>query len=49
VVSAPIDVQRTGKLREDVTRVTQLIANDLEGLIRRAPEQWHVLQPRFTT
>jgi len=47
VVCAPIDVARTGKLREDVARVTQLIANDLEGLIRRAPEQWHVLQPRF--
>jgi KDO2-lipid IV(A) lauroyltransferase len=49
VVTAPIKAERTGKLREDVTRVTQLIANDLEGLIRRAPEQWHVLQPRFAT
>ncbi|MFZ1061882.1 MAG: phosphatidylinositol mannoside acyltransferase [Acidimicrobiales bacterium] len=47
VVTAPIATQRTGRLREDVTRVTQLIAHDLEGLIRRAPEQWHVLQPRF--
>jgi KDO2-lipid IV(A) lauroyltransferase len=49
VVTAPIDATRTGKLREDVARVTQLIAIDLEGLIRRAPEQWHVLQPRFAT
>jgi KDO2-lipid IV(A) lauroyltransferase len=49
VITAPIDATRTGRLRDDVTRVTQLIANDLEGLIRRAPEQWHVLQPRFTT
>lgn len=47
VVTPPIDTSRTGKLREDVTRVTQLVANELEGLIRRAPEQWHVLQPRF--
>ena len=47
VITAPIAAQRTGRLRDDVTRVTQLIANDLEGLIRRAPEQWHVLQPRF--
>ena len=47
VITAPIALERTGRLREDVARVTQLIARDLEGLIRRAPEQWHVLQPRF--
>jgi KDO2-lipid IV(A) lauroyltransferase len=38
-----------GKLREDVQRVTQLVADELEGLIRRAPEQWHVLEPRFAS
>jgi len=47
VVTPPITVERQGRLRADVTRVTQLVANELEGLIRRAPEQWHVLQPRF--
>ncbi len=47
VVTAPIDTSRQGKLREDVRRVTQLVARDLEGLIRRAPEQWHVLERRF--
>jgi KDO2-lipid IV(A) lauroyltransferase len=47
VVSQPIPAQREGRLRQDVTRVTQLVANELEGLIRRAPEQWHVLEPRF--
>ncbi len=47
VITPPIDAVRTGRLREDVTRVTQLIAYELEGLIRRAPEQWHVLQPLF--
>ena len=47
VVTPPITVQREGRLRADVTRVTQLVAVELEGLIRRAPEQWHVLQPRF--
>jgi len=47
VVTAPIDAQRTGRLRDDVARVTQSIAVELEGLIRRAPEQWHVLQPIF--
>jgi KDO2-lipid IV(A) lauroyltransferase len=47
VITPPIDAERTGRLRDDVTRVTQAIAIELEGLIRRAPEQWHVLQPRF--
>ena len=47
VVTAPIPAQREGRLREDVTRVTQAIAAELEDLIRRAPEQWHVLEERF--
>jgi lauroyl/myristoyl acyltransferase len=47
VITPPIAAERSGRLREDVTRVTQAIAVELEGLIRRAPEQWHVLQPRF--
>lgn len=47
VIMPPIDTTRTGKLREDISRVTQAVADDLSSLIRRAPEQWHVLQPRF--
>jgi KDO2-lipid IV(A) lauroyltransferase len=47
VITPPICAEREGRLRDDVTRVTQLVANELEGLIRRAPEQWHVLEPRF--
>ena len=47
VVRPPIPVAREGSLREDVTRITQLIANELEDLIRRAPEQWHLLQPNW--
>jgi KDO2-lipid IV(A) lauroyltransferase len=47
VVTPPIVAEREGRLREDVTRVTQLVAHELEGLIRRAPEQWHVLEERF--
>jgi KDO2-lipid IV(A) lauroyltransferase len=45
VVEEPIDTTRTGSLRTDVARITQVIATRLEGLIRRAPEQWHVFQP----
>lgn len=47
VVNPPIPFERSGKLRSDVSALTQLVASELEGLIRRAPEQWHDLQPRF--
>ena len=38
---------RQGTLREDVARITQALAHELETLIRRAPEQWHLLQPNW--
>ena len=47
VIMAPVPAERTGPLRKDVARVTQLIATDLEQLIRRAPEQWHLFQPNW--
>ncbi len=46
-VQPPLDTARRGSLREDVARVTQDLAHALEGLIRRAPEQWHLLQPNW--
>ena len=47
VVRPPIPVERTGKLRDDVARVTQLIAHELEELVRVAPHQWHLMQPNW--
>ncbi|HLN43011.1 MAG TPA: phosphatidylinositol mannoside acyltransferase [Acidimicrobiales bacterium] len=47
VIMPPVPAERTGRLRQDVARVTQLIASDLEQLIRRAPEQWHLFQPNW--
>ena len=47
VVTPPIAAERLGRLRDDVTRVTQSLADELADLIRRAPEQWHVLEDRF--
>lgn len=43
----PVPAERRGNLREDVARVTQLLAAELEFLIRRAPEQWHLFQPNW--
>ncbi len=45
IVEPPVDTTRTGSFRQDVARLTQEIATRFEGLIRRAPEQWHVFQP----
>jgi KDO2-lipid IV(A) lauroyltransferase len=47
VVRPPIPVTREGKLRDDVARITQLLARELELLIAAAPEQWHLLQPNW--
>lgn len=48
VVRPPIPVERSGDgLRHDVARISQLLAAELEALIRRAPEQWHLLQPNW--
>jgi KDO2-lipid IV(A) lauroyltransferase len=46
-VNTPIDCTRTGSLRDDVRRITQQIAREMEVLIRRAPEQWHMFQANW--
>ncbi|MFT4656674.1 MAG: lauroyl/myristoyl acyltransferase [Candidatus Aldehydirespiratoraceae bacterium] len=47
-VRPPMYVERQGKrLREDVHRITQELAVELEVLIRRAPSQWHLFQPNW--
>lgn len=47
VVRPPVPVERQGSLREDITRITQLLAKELEEFIRVAPEQWHLFQPNW--
>ncbi|MCP5025161.1 MAG: phosphatidylinositol mannoside acyltransferase, partial [Actinomycetia bacterium] len=47
VVHPPMVVERQGRLRDDVTRITQDVAHRLEEIIRVAPEQWHLLQPNW--
>jgi lauroyl/myristoyl acyltransferase len=45
VVRPPLVMEREGRFRDDVARYTQVLAKELEELIRAAPEQWHVFQP----
>jgi KDO2-lipid IV(A) lauroyltransferase len=50
VVRPPIEIERTPdatSIRHDVVRFTEVLAAELEGLISRAPEQWHLLQPNW--
>jgi phosphatidylinositol dimannoside acyltransferase len=47
VVRPPIPVERRRSFRDDVARITQAMADELEVLIRRAPQQWHLLQPNW--
>jgi phosphatidylinositol dimannoside acyltransferase len=47
VIRPPLDTVRGASLRADVARVTQLLACELEGFIRRAPDQWHLFQPNW--
>jgi KDO2-lipid IV(A) lauroyltransferase len=47
LVRPPLDTTRQATLRRDVQRLTQELAFALEDLIRRAPSQWHLLQPNW--
>ena len=47
LVRPPLTIEREGGLRADVGRLTQALAVELEGLIRRAPDQWHLFQPNW--
>jgi lauroyl/myristoyl acyltransferase len=47
VVRPPVDRSRRGTLRDDLARITQDLAHELERLVRVAPEQWHLLQPNW--
>ena len=47
-VRGPIEAdRRERRLRDDVARITQNLAGELEILVRRAPSQWHLFQPNW--
>jgi KDO2-lipid IV(A) lauroyltransferase len=46
-IRAPLDTTRTGRLRDDLARVTQELAHAYEDLIRVDPTHWHLLQPNW--
>ncbi len=42
-----LPLARAGRLRDDVQAGTQTLAVEFEQLIRRAPTQWHLMQPNW--
>jgi len=46
-IGRPLIAQRQGRLRDDITALTQDIAHAFEDGIRAAPEQWHLMQPNW--
>jgi len=46
-VRPPLEVERQGRLREDIERITQALAKEFELFILQAPEQWHMLSPNW--
>jgi KDO2-lipid IV(A) lauroyltransferase len=47
LVRPPVSLERRGRMRDDVARVTQALAREIEFLVRKAPEQWHIFQPNW--
>jgi phosphatidylinositol dimannoside acyltransferase len=47
LIRPPVQLRRAGRFRDDVQVGTQALAEELEMLIRRAPTQWHLMQPNW--
>jgi phosphatidylinositol dimannoside acyltransferase len=47
VIRPPISLRAEDSRSEAVAEGTQRLARELESLIQRAPEQWHLLQPNW--
>jgi KDO2-lipid IV(A) lauroyltransferase len=47
VFRPPFELPPTGRFRQTVTSGTQILAIELEHLIRSAPTQWHLVQPNW--
>lgn len=46
-IGPPVEIERTGVMREDVTALTKIIAAGFERYIASAPADWHMFQPAW--
>lgn len=47
VVRDSVPVPEAGSRTERVRQITQIVATELESIIREAPDQWHLVQPNW--
>jgi KDO2-lipid IV(A) lauroyltransferase len=47
VIGPPVQIERTGVMRHDVTTLTRVIARGFERYIASAPADWHMFQPAW--
>jgi KDO2-lipid IV(A) lauroyltransferase len=47
IAAPPIFVDRTRQAAQETLRVTETIAQVLEGFIRRWPDQWYIFRPMW--
>jgi len=47
VIGPPVEIERTGVVRKDVTALTHVIAAGFERFIAAAPPDWHMFQPAW--
>ncbi len=45
VIRPPVSFEKSGDLKADSEALTQILAGELEALIRKDPSQWHMFQP----
>jgi lauroyl/myristoyl acyltransferase len=46
-IDPPIEIERTGDTRRDVTTMTRILAEGFERSIAAAPADWHMFQPAW--
>jgi len=46
-ISSPVEIERTGDMREEVAAATRVVAAGFERYIAAAPTDWHMFQPAW--
>jgi phosphatidylinositol dimannoside acyltransferase len=46
-ISDPIEIERTGEMRADVTALSKMLAAEFERMIAAKPTDWHMFQPAW--
>jgi len=46
-IFSPVEIERTGDMREDAAAATRVVAAGFERYIAAAPTDWHMFQPAW--